>query len=200
VVTTPHPSRVIADSLLTTSELIHSRHPVLATLPEPATIPVLLHNLPLKSRASSYLHIATRPDIAVGLRRVLVGVKRHRTGEIPVAELGNGANDVDAVAVLGADLDGEGEGDACGVGACGRSVCHGDVEGCGCFAVAGGVDVVRVHEGVDGAVVREVGGRVGDVVGLCGQDGLGGDAIAGEGIVSLRMRSGGYLGENRGRT
>jgi len=57
-------------------------------------------------------------------------------------------------------------------------ICYGDAERCGCFAVSGGVDVVGVHEGVDCAVVGEGGCGVGDVVGVCGCDYLGGGAVA----------------------
>jgi hypothetical protein len=75
-------------------------------------------------------------------------------------------------------LDGEGEGDDFGMGAGWGGVCDGDAERrCG-FAVAGGVDVVGVHERVDGAVVGEGGGGVGDVVGVCGFTDLRGGAVA----------------------
>jgi len=178
VVRTPHPSRVGSNRLLPTSKFIHSRHPVVTTLPRPAPIPVLLHSLPLKRRARLNLHVATRPDLSTRLRSVLVGIQRHRARQVPVAELGDGADDVDAVAPLGADVDGEGEGDGFGVFAGWGGVGDGDGEGCGCFADAGGVDVPGVHEGVDGAVVGEAGGGVGDVVGVCGGDHLGGGAVA----------------------
>jgi hypothetical protein len=49
------------------------------------------------------------------------------------------------------------------------------------------VDVVGVHEGVDGAVVGEAGGGVGNVVGICGGDCLGGGAVAGSGVSVLGM-------------
>ena len=178
MVPTPHPSGVAPNHLLATSKLIHSRHPVLTTLPRPAPILVLLHSLPLESRTSSNLHISTRPDAPARLGSVLISIERHRARQVPVAKLGDGADDVDAVAPLGADVDGEGEGDGFGVFAGWGGVGDGDGEGCGCFADAGGVDVPGVHEGVDGAVVGEAGGGVGDVVGVCGGDHLGGGAVA----------------------
>lgn len=177
MVSTPHPSRIVTDHLLPASILVHARHPILATLPRPAPIPVLLHGFPLERRARLDLDIATRPDHFAG--RVMVGIQRHRAREIPVAQLGDGADDVNAVAPLSANLDGEGERDGFGEFAGRRSVCDGDGEGRGGFAVAGGVDVVGVHERVDGAVVGEAGGGVGDVVGVCGGDCLGGSAVAG---------------------
>lgn len=180
MIPTPHPSRITPNRLLPTSKLIHARHPILTTLPRPAPIPILLHNLPFESRTSSNLHIATRPNLSTSLSSVLVGIERHRAGEIPVAELGDGAGDVDAFAPFSADVDGEGEGDGFGVGAGWGGICYGDGEGSGGFADAGGVDEVGVHVGVDGAVVGEVGGGVGDVVGGCGGDCLGRGTVAGE--------------------
>lgn len=177
MVSAPHPSRIITDHLLPASILVHARHPILTTLPRPAPIPVLLHSFPLERRARLDLDIAARPDRLA--RRILVGVQRHRAREVPVAQLGDGADDVDTVAPLGANLDRKGERDGFGEFAGGRSVGDGDGEGCGGFAVAGGVDVVGVHEGVDGAVVGEAGGGVGDVVGVCGGDCLGVGAVAG---------------------
>lgn len=179
MVSTPHPSRIVPNHLLPASILVHARHPILATLPRPAPIPVLLHSFPLERRARLNLDIAACPDRFA--RRVLVSIQRHRAREVPVAELGNGAHDVDAVAPLGANLDGERERDGLGELAGWGGVCDGDGEGrCG-FAVAGGVDVVGVHEGVDGAVVGEAGSGVGDVVRVCGGDYLGGGAVAGGG-------------------
>jgi hypothetical protein len=49
------------------------------------------------------------------------------------------------------------------------------------------VDVVGVHEGVDGAVVGEAGSGVRDVVRVCGGDCLGGGAVAGEGWCQSRL-------------
>lgn len=187
MIRTTHPSRVIPNRLLPTSKLINTRHPIITTLPKPAPIPVLPHSFPLKRRPRRNLHITTRPDVPVRLVGVLVGVQRHRAGQVPVAELGDGADDVDALAPLGTDLDGEGEGDGFGVLAGGGSVCDGEGERGGGFAVAGGVDVVGVREGVDGAVVGEAGGGVGDVVGVCGGDCLGGGAVAGSGVLVLGM-------------
>ena len=107
MIATPHPSRIIPNNLLPTRKLIHARHPVLATLPQPTSIAIPLHNLPLKSRPRLNLHIPTTPDIPVRLRSILISIQRHGAGQIPVSELGDGAGDVDAVAVLGADLDGK---------------------------------------------------------------------------------------------
>jgi len=109
MVAAAEPDRVISNGLLATRKPVHGRFTVLATLPQPAAIGVLLHGLPLESRARSDFDIATSPDVAVWLVGVPIGVERHRTGEVPVAEFGDGSNDEDVVAVFGADLDREGE-------------------------------------------------------------------------------------------
>lgn len=183
VVATPEPSRILRHALRTTSELINSSRPVLATLPSPAAVRILLHGFPLEGSAGNNLDIAAGPDVAVGLGSVGVGVERYGFGEVPVAELGDGADDVDAVAPGGADLDGEGERDGFGVGA--GWVGGGDGEfGRGVeVAVSGGVDVVGVLEGVDGAVGLGWGRGVGDLVAFGDGDHLGRGFVAGEGML-----------------
>lgn len=182
MVPTPKPSRLLRNTLLPTRKLIHSRLPVLATLPGPTPIPIPLHSLPLKARPSSNLNIATSPHITVRLVGVRVGIQRHGFGQIPVAELGDGADDVDAFAPGGADLDGEGEGDGAGVRASWGCRRDGDGEGGVEVAVSGGVDVPVVLEGVDGAVCEGQGGcgGVGDLVGFGEGDYLGGGVVAEE--------------------
>lgn len=179
MVPTSKPSRLRRNTLLPTSELIHSRLPILTTLPRPAAISILLHSFPLKSSPSRNLNIATSPDIPVRLVSVRVGIQRHSLGQIPIAELGDGADDVDAFAPGGADLDGEGEGDGAGVGARGGGGGNGDVDGVVQVAVSGGVNVPVVLEGVDGAVCLGRGGGVGYLVGLGEGDYLGGGVVAG---------------------
>jgi hypothetical protein len=197
VTATPHPSRIIPNNLLPTRKLIHARRPILTTLPQPTPIPISLHNLPLKSRSRLNFHISTAPDVPVRFRSILVSIQRYRAGQIPVSELGDGAGDVDAVAVLGADLDGEGERDGCGVGAGWGGVCYGDAERCSCFAVSRGVDVVGVHEGVDCAVVGKRGGSVGDVIGVCCCDDLGGGVVAGgRDVLVWTVNFGGFYGND----
>lgn len=173
MVPTPHPSRVIPHRLLSTRELINRRHPILATLPQPAPIRIFLYSFPLETGPCCNLHISTSPYHTSSLGGVRVGIQRYRAGQIPISELGDGASDVDAVAPFGADFDGEGEGDCFGVFAGRRGVAYRDGEGCGGFAFPRSVDLVGVHVGVDGAVVGEVGSGVGDVVGVCSGDCLG---------------------------
>jgi hypothetical protein len=173
VTATPHPSRIIPNNLLPTRKLIHARRPIITTLPPPTPIPISLHNLPLKSRSRLNFHISTAPDVPVRFRSILVSIQRYRAGQIPVSELGDGAGDVDAVAVLGANLDGEGERDGCGVG------------------------VVGVHEGVDCAVVGKRGGSVGDVIGVCCCDDLGGGVVAGgRDVLVWTVNFGGFYGND----
>lgn len=115
MVATAEPSRAAPNSLLSTSELVHSGNPVLATLPQPAAIGVPLHRFPLESRAGSDFSVATTPDHMVRLSGVLVGIERHRAGEVPTAKLRNRSDNEDLVAPFGADFNGEGEGDGFGV-------------------------------------------------------------------------------------
>jgi hypothetical protein len=185
--------RPVPNNLLPTSKLIHRTNPIISTLPQPAPILILLHRLPLKSRARLNLHIATRPDIAIRFVRILISVKRHSFLQIPVPELGDRADDVDALAPLCADLDGEGEGDCFGVRAGWGGIGNGQAEGGGCGAVSGGVVLVAVVVGVNGAVVGNlwVGGGVGEVVGVGCGDRVGCDAGAGGGRVSLFLTVGG---------
>ena len=50
------------------------------------------------------------------------------------------------------------------------------------------MDEVGVHIGANGAVVGEIGGGVGDVVGVCGGDCLGGGAVAGVSVSLMLCR------------
>jgi hypothetical protein len=179
--------RPVPDNLLPTSKRIYRTNPIITTLPQPTAILILLHRLPLKSRARLNLHIATRPNIAIRFVRILISIQRHSFLQIPAAELGDRADDVDALAPLGADLDGEGEGDCFGVRASWRSGCDGEGEGGGCGAVAGGVVLVAVVVGVDGAGVGDLWVRsgVGEVVGVGYGDRVGGGAGAERGNVRL---------------
>lgn len=140
-----------------------------------------------------------------GVIVVIVRVQRHGAREIPAAEFGDAADDVDALAPFGADLHGEGERDGFGVLA-GGGGCEGDAEAGaagGGFAVAAGVDLVFVLEGVDGAVVG-LGGGVADLEGVVeggGGDGLGGFVVAGMGeglgtiadVLGWKMGLGTYM-------
>ena len=180
MVTAAEPSRIVPNNLLPTGELVNRRFPVLITaFPQPATIGVLLHSLPLKSRTRSNFNIATVPDHMVRLSGVLVRIQRHRTREIPVAELGDRPDDEDVVAPLGAHFDGEGERDSFGVRAGGRGVCDGEADGSGGLANARGMNLVAVVVRVHGAVVGH-GGVVEETVGRAGEDHLGG----GRGVVA----------------
>jgi hypothetical protein len=179
--------RPAPNNLLPTSKLIHRTDIIITTLPQPTAVHILLHSFPFKSRASRNLHIATRPDIAIRFVRVLISIERHSFLQIPAAELGDRADDVDALAPLCADLDGEGEGDCFGVRAGWGGVGDGKGEGGGCGAVAGGVVLIAVIVGVDGAGVGNlwVRGGVGEVVGVSCGDCVGGGAGAGGGSVRL---------------
>ena len=116
MVTAAEPGRVVPNSLLPTGKLIHGGFPILvAALPKPATISIPLHRFPLESSTRWDLDIATGPDPVARLVGVLICIERHRAGEVPVAELGNRADDEDVVAPIGRHLDGEGEGDGFGV-------------------------------------------------------------------------------------
>lgn len=109
MVTAGEPNGILRNTLLPTSELVHGKSEVVATHPQPGAIGIPLHSLPLESRARSDFDIATIPDHMVRLGGVLVSIEGHRAGEIPVAELGDGSDDEDVVAVFGTDFDGEGE-------------------------------------------------------------------------------------------
>jgi hypothetical protein len=187
--------RPIPNNLLPTSKRIHRTNPIITTLPQPTAILILLHSFPLKSRPRLNLNIATRPDIAIRFVRVLISIKRHSFLQIPVSELGDRADDVDALAPFCADLDGEGEGDGFGMRASWGSGCDGEGEGGGCGAVSGGVVLVAVVVGVDGAVVGNlwVDGGVGEVVGVGCSDYVGCCAGAGGGSVRLLLTVGGMI-------
>jgi hypothetical protein len=177
VVTAAEPSRIVPNNLLPTCVCVHSGYPVLLTaFPQPATIGVLLHSLPLKSRTRSNFDIAAVPNHVVRLGGVLVRIQRHSTREIPVAELGNRPHDEDVVAPLGTHFDGEGEGDGFGVRASGRGVCDGEADGRAGFADAGGMDLEAVVVGIHGAVIGH-GGVIEETVGRTGEDHLRGGGV-----------------------
>jgi hypothetical protein len=182
VINTPHPLRVRSNNLLATSKSIHSSNAVLLALPNPAAIATQQHKLPLKSGASSDLHVAASPHVRALVRQaavvVRVCVQSHGAVQVPATELGNGANDVDAFAILSCDADGEGEGDGCGVRASWVSIRNWEVERGGSGAVAASVDVEAVVVGIDGAVVQRVRGGVGEVVWGRGGDDVGRYAVA----------------------
>jgi hypothetical protein len=107
--------RPVPNNLLPTSKLIHRTNPIITTAPQPAPILIPLHRLPLKSRPRLNFHITSTPNISIRFVRIRFSIKRHSFLQIPVPEFGDRADDVDALAPLCADLDGEGEGDCFGV-------------------------------------------------------------------------------------
>ena len=115
MVATTEPNGSFHNSLLPTRKGVDRVNSVLAAFPKPGAISILLHCFPLESRASSDFDITTIPNHVDRLDGVLIGIEGHSSGEVPVSELGNGSDDEDVVAVLGADLNWKGEGDGFGV-------------------------------------------------------------------------------------
>lgn len=107
MVATTEPYGSFHNTLLSTGILVHGRHTILATLPQPGAISILLHGFPFERSTRSDFDIATIPDHVVRLGGVLIGIEGHGSGEVPVSELGNGSDDEDVVAVFGAYFDGE---------------------------------------------------------------------------------------------